>query len=126
MAAPHMAGVVALMKAIYPALTPEDALQQGILLSLVNDPAPSGFRSNVGFVNPTTGTVTVQYTVFDAGAASVVGTGELSLPPLAFFQINNVFNAVGEFGQVVTNVRFNFIHAPLSDLFVVLTERRDV
>jgi hypothetical protein len=28
--------------------------------------------------------------------------------------------------QIVTNVRFNFIHAPLSDLFVVLTERRNV
>lgn len=28
--------------------------------------------------------------------------------------------------QVVTNVRLNFIHAPLSDFFLVLTERRDV
>ena len=28
--------------------------------------------------------------------------------------------------QVVTNLRLNFIHAPLSDFFLVLTERRDV
>ena len=28
-------------------------------------------------------------------------------------------------GQLVTNLRFRWIHAPLSDLFIVLTERRD-
>lgn len=28
-------------------------------------------------------------------------------------------------GQLLTNVRFNWIHAPLSDVFIVLTERRD-
>lgn len=28
--------------------------------------------------------------------------------------------------QVVTNLRFNLIHAPLSDLFIVVNERRDV
>ena len=28
-------------------------------------------------------------------------------------------------GELVTNVRVNLVHAPLSDLFVVLTERRD-
>jgi len=27
--------------------------------------------------------------------------------------------------ELVTNVRLNWIHAPLSDLYVVLTERRD-
>ena len=34
------------------------------------------------------------------------------------------FNAATE--QVVTNLRLNFIHAPLSDFFLVYTERRDV
>lgn len=34
------------------------------------------------------------------------------------------YNAAME--QVVTNVRLNFIHAPLSDFFLVYTERRDV
>jgi hypothetical protein len=26
--------------------------------------------------------------------------------------------------ELVSNLRFNFIHAPLSDIFLVLTERR--
>jgi hypothetical protein len=34
------------------------------------------------------------------------------------------YNAEAE--QLVTNVRVNFIHAPLSDFFLVLTERRDI
>ncbi len=38
----------------------------------------------------------------------------------AFVQYNADTN------QVVTNARFRFIHAPLSDLFVVFTERRDM
>jgi hypothetical protein len=29
-------------------------------------------------------------------------------------------------GEMVTNVRVNFIHAPLSDLFLVYSERRDL
>jgi hypothetical protein len=28
-------------------------------------------------------------------------------------------------GELVTNVRLNFIHSPLSDLFLVYAERRD-
>jgi hypothetical protein len=28
--------------------------------------------------------------------------------------------------ELVTNVRLNYIHAPLSDLFLVLTERRNL
>ena len=28
--------------------------------------------------------------------------------------------------ELITNVRFNLIHAPLSDLFVVYTERRSL
>jgi hypothetical protein len=34
------------------------------------------------------------------------------------------YNAAAE--QVITNLRLNFIHAPLSDFFLVYTERRDV
>jgi hypothetical protein len=37
----------------------------------------------------------------------------------AFVQFN------GETGQMVTNLRANLIHAPLSDLFLLYTERRD-
>jgi hypothetical protein len=38
----------------------------------------------------------------------------------AFVQYNDALD------QVVTNLRFNVIHAPLSDLFLVFTERRDL
>lgn len=38
----------------------------------------------------------------------------------AFLQYNNASD------QLVTNVRLDFIHAPLSDLFLVLVERRDL
>jgi hypothetical protein len=37
----------------------------------------------------------------------------------AWFQYNDATD------ELITNVRVNFIHAPLSDLFVVLSERRD-
>ena len=36
----------------------------------------------------------------------------------SFVQYNRVA------GELITNVRFNLIHAPLSDVFVVLSERR--
>jgi len=38
----------------------------------------------------------------------------------AFVQYNNSTD------EVVTNLRFNYLHAPLSDIFVVYTERRNV
>ncbi len=47
-----------------------------------------------------------------------------------FFSVNVLtsafiqYNAASE--EFVTNLRFRWIHAPLSDLFLVLTERRDV
>ena len=42
---------------------------------------------------------------------------------LATVQIGPAFIAVPKL--VVTNVRLNYIHAPLSDLFLVYTETRD-
>jgi len=41
-----------------------------------------------------------------------------------YFGLFVQYNADAE--QVVTNARLNFIHAPLSDFFLVFTERRDV
>ncbi len=40
-----------------------------------------------------------------------------------FFSAFLQYNASS--GEAVSNLRFNFIHAPLSDVFLVLTERRD-
>jgi hypothetical protein len=41
-----------------------------------------------------------------------------------YFRAYVQFNAATD--QVITNLRLNFIHAPLSDFFLVYTERRDV
>ena len=47
----------------------------------------------------------------------------------AYFSTRLLTSAFVQFNEatqeLVTNVRFNWIHAPLSDLFLVLTERRD-
>jgi hypothetical protein len=47
-----------------------------------------------------------------------------------FFSVNVLTSAFVQYNvaseEVVTNLRFRWIHAPLSDLFLVLTERRDV
>jgi len=92
-------------------LAPGDALQQGILLQVVNDPAPEGFRSNIGFLNPGLVPVTVTYRVFDVSTGELLGEGSKDLAPLAFFQVNNVFNAIGEAATVVGNASVEFVAA---------------
>ncbi|PWB77723.1 MAG: hypothetical protein C3F15_02665 [Holophagae bacterium] len=91
-----------------PGLTPDQALTQGILIQVVNDPAASGFRSNVGFVNPGLTAITVSYQVYDAGSATLLGEGTRSLPPLAFSQINNIFSAIGAADTVVDDATVEF------------------
>ncbi len=86
-----------------PGLTAADALARSILLQVVNDPAASGFRTNVGFLNPGLAPVTVTYRVYDAATAALLGEGSRSLPPLAFSQVNNVFSAIGMADSVVRN-----------------------
>jgi len=86
-----------------PGLDPEDALLEGILLQVVNDPADTGFRANVGFVNPSLNTVTVTVTVYDADTGALIGQGDRSLPPRTFRQINNVFTFVGATNRVTHN-----------------------
>ena len=44
----------------------DDAMLQGILLLANNDPADDGFRTNVGFVNPGTGDVSIEVSIFNA------------------------------------------------------------
>jgi hypothetical protein len=61
---------------------------------------------------------------FATTSADVYGAG-LDL----FFSTRMLTNASVQYNQateeLITNVRVNWIHAPLSDLFLVLTERRD-
>ena len=50
-----------------------------------------------------------------------VATGQVKLPdPETFVQYNSSADLI------VTNLRMNVIHAPLSDLFLVFTEHRDM
>jgi hypothetical protein len=60
----------------------------------------------------------------DDFAADVYGGRAVFAASTRFFTSAFVqYNALT--GEVVTNVRLNYIHAPLSDLFLVYTERRD-
>jgi hypothetical protein len=45
--------------------------------------------------------------------------------PPAFFA-SAFLQSVESNGKLVSNVRLNYIHAPLSDVFLVFTERRDL
>ncbi len=56
----------------------------------------------------------------DAAGAKLVYAFSRKLFTSAFVQYN------GTLDQLVTNLRLDLIHAPLSDLFVVLVERRDL
>jgi hypothetical protein len=91
-----------------PGSSPDDALDSGILLQIQNDSADSGFRSNAGFANPNSFTVTVTVRVFDLESGMLLGERSRDLPPLAVSQINNVFGFVGVGGAVVNNASVEF------------------
>ena len=91
-----------------PGISPEDAVDSGILLQIVNDPADTGFRTNVGFTNPNLQTVTATVRVFDADTGELVGERNRELPPRTFSQIDNVFRFVGERNRVTTNATVEF------------------
>ncbi len=83
------------------------ALQQGLLLGLVNDPSASGFRSNVGFLNVGLTATTVTVKVWDAGAATLLGQASVALPPRGFSQ-SNVFALIGQAATAVANATVEF------------------
>jgi hypothetical protein len=85
-----------------PALAESDALTQGILLQVANNPADSGYRSNVGFTNPGLTEVTIKVKVFNADTGELVGAKSLVLPPRSFSQ-KNVFKSVGQRDLFVMN-----------------------
>jgi len=91
-----------------PGLPEEDAVDHGILLQVVNNPADDGFRANVGFVNPNLSTTEVTVRVYDADTGALIGERGLILPPRAFSQINNVFKFVGHRNQVARNATVEF------------------
>ena len=87
---------------------PAEAMTQGILLGLVNMPGTPGFRSNPGFLNVTSSSVTVTVKVYDASTATLVGQGDVTLKPLEFHQINDVFKFIGKEGTVYENATVEF------------------
>lgn len=89
-------------------IPPDDAVDSGILLQIVNDPADSGFRSNVGFTNPNVQSVTATVRVFDADTGEFLGERNRQLPPRTFSQIDNVFRFIGQRNRLTTNATVEF------------------
>jgi hypothetical protein len=92
-----------------PGVSPDEALERGILLQILNDPSDSGFRSNIGFTNPNRQKVTVTVRVFDADTGQLVGERERDLPARTFSQIDNVFNFIREKDRVSDNATVEFV-----------------
>jgi Tol biopolymer transport system component len=90
-----------------PSLAETDALTQGILLQVANNPADSGFRSNVGFTNPGLAEVTITVKLFNADTGELLGTRGLVLPPRSFSQ-KNIFQFVGQKDLFVMNASVEF------------------
>ena len=94
----------------YIASTPsEEAMAQGVLLLANNDPALDGFRTNVGFVNPGSGSVSVEVSIFDTEIGVLLGSTSVNLPPLGFQQLNNIFGIIGEQGSAWPNATIQFL-----------------
>ncbi len=90
-----------------PSLAEAEALTQGILLQVANNPADSGFRSNVGFTNPGLAEVTITVKLFNADTGELLGTRNLVVPPRSFSQ-KNVFQFVGQKDLFVMNASVEF------------------
>ena len=90
-----------------PSLAESEALTQGILLQVANNPADSGFRSNVGFTNPGLAEVTITVKLFNADTGELLGTRNLVVPPRSFSQ-KNVFQFVGQKDLFVMNASVEF------------------
>lgn len=91
-----------------PGSAPEDALTSGILLSISNDPSAGGSRSNIGFANPQGASTTVTVEVHDSETGESLGSRSKNIPPLAVYQINDVFNWVGVRTHVSSNATVEF------------------
>ena len=104
----NRAGAEGTVGSFIPGISPADAVDSGILLQIVNDPADTGFRANVGFTNPNLQSVTATVRVFDADTGELIGERNRDLKPRAFTQINNVFAYVSARNRVTTNATVEF------------------
>lgn len=90
-----------------PSMNANEALTQGILLQVANNPAEMGFRSNIGFANPGLTHVNVKVKVFNADTGELVGERNLKLLPRSFSQ-KNAFQFVGQKNLFVMNGTVEF------------------
>ena len=91
-----------------PSFGPEDALDRGILLQVINQPGRPGFRSNVGFANPGLNPAAVMVEVYDADTRTMIGNRGLDLAPRTFTQINDVFKFIGQRSRETPNATVEF------------------
>ena len=104
----NLGGAEGTFGSFIPGISPDDAVGSGILLQIMNDPADTGFRTNVGFTNPNLQAVTATVRVFDADTGELLGERDRELPPRTFSQIDNVFRFVGERNRVTINATVEF------------------
>lgn len=91
-----------------PGSAPEDALTSGIFLSISNDPSAEGSRSNIGFANPQSASTTISVEVYDSGTGDRLGARTKTIPPLAVYQINDVFKWVDVRDHISSNATVEF------------------
>jgi len=91
-----------------PGSAPEDALTSGIFLSISNDPSAGGSRSNIGFANPQGASTTLMVEVHDSETGELLGSRTKTIPPLAVYQINDVFKWVGVRDHISPNATVEF------------------
>ncbi len=79
-----------------PAIGTDYALSEGALLQLANYPGQPGFRTNVGFLNPSNAGVDITLTLIEGSTGAKLGTGQVSLAGLGQSQISDIFSSLGK------------------------------
>ncbi len=98
------------------------AATRGLLLFLSNQPGTPGYRSNIGFVNPSDAQLSVTYTLVNGDTGAAMGpSGSVTLLPYGFQQLNDIFSLVGHANSVTTNATIEFgATAPVLSFATVL------
>lgn len=80
---------------LVPAVPVEAAVDRGIILLVRHATGASGFRSNLGFVNPHPSATVVDVELVDASTGEMLGEIRRRLPPSGSVQVNDVFSMLG-------------------------------
>lgn len=87
-----------------PAVPASSALEKGLIHPLVN----AASRSNAGFLNPSEGAAKVALRLLDAEDGALLASGEVSVPPLGFLQVDDVFASLGSGKVLVPHAVLSF------------------